>query len=219
MSAIRISNITLNTFNRTQAHEKIARALCGAGPAQIVTLNALMLNFILRDAILAKAVNSAKIVLADSAGIALLAGIFSGQKIERVTGIDLISHFCAVSSEKGYSIFMFGAKPGVAEAAAENIRKSFPKANICGTRNGYFAKSEENRVIEEIRSARADILLVGLAVPDQEKWIAGNLEKFGAKIVIGVGGSFDVLSGRLSRAPRWMRKVGLEWLYRLAQEP
>jgi len=124
-----------------------------------------------------------------------------------------------LAAEKNHGVFFFGASKENIKYAAENIKKNYPDLNIKGFRSGYFDQSIETAVIEEINSSGSDILFVGLSTPMQELWIGRNLDKIKCRIVMGVGGSFDVLSGRLISAPGWMRACGLEWLFRALQEP
>jgi N-acetylglucosaminyldiphosphoundecaprenol N-acetyl-beta-D-mannosaminyltransferase len=114
---------------------------------------------------------------------------------------------------------MLGAKQEIIESAVDKLKAAFPGVNIAGYRNGYFSREEENEVIELIRNSKSNILLAGLNSPFQEKWLYNNLNRFNVQIVMGVGGSFDVISGKLRRAPHIMQNLGIEWLYRLAQEP
>jgi N-acetylglucosaminyldiphosphoundecaprenol N-acetyl-beta-D-mannosaminyltransferase len=135
-----------------------------------------------------------------------------------------------LAAKKGYSLYILGSYPGVASKAALNLTKKYPGIKIAGTHHGYFScedvkngnsggNKEEEEIIAEIRENRPDILLVGMGVPKQEKWINKNLEKLDVPVCIGVGGSFDVLSGRIPRAPLWMQRHGMEWIYRSIKQP
>jgi N-acetylglucosaminyldiphosphoundecaprenol N-acetyl-beta-D-mannosaminyltransferase len=189
-------------------------------PCQVVTLNSLMFNNALRDKELTEIIMKAKLVLADSVGITLAAKfVEGGARAPRMTGIGLVSELCGLSEANNWPVYFFGAGEGVARQAADNLRFIFPGLTIAGTRNGYFTKSQESSIISGIRDAGPKILFVGLSSPLQEKWIYANLGGFGVPLVMGVGGSFDVLSGRLKRAPKLFQKMGFEWLFRLIQEP
>jgi N-acetylglucosaminyldiphosphoundecaprenol N-acetyl-beta-D-mannosaminyltransferase len=126
---------------------------------------------------------------------------------------------CREAAENGRSVFLLGAAPSVADAAAQVLAGRYPGLKLAGAQHGYFKVSEETDVIARIRRAAPDLLFVGMGMPAQEKWIAKNLQALGVPVVMGVGGSFDVLSGRVGRAPLWMRRAGVEWLYRLVREP
>ncbi|MDD5354591.1 MAG: WecB/TagA/CpsF family glycosyltransferase, partial [bacterium] len=158
-------------------------------------------------------------VVPDSIGL-LLAGKILGQPLlERVTSIDLMYHLFALCQKEGFSIYLLGAKPGTAAEAAEQVRQHFPGLKIAGTHHGYFDAREEAQVMAEIRKLKPDMLFVGLNIPRQEMWIAEHLETLGVPVAIGIGGSFDVISGRIKRAPAGMQQAGLEWLWRTILEP
>ena len=139
--------------------------------------------------------------------------------IRRIPGIDLMLKICEIAENKNYKVFLLGAKPEIISLAAANIKKKFPGLNIVGLYHGYFNEEDETKVIEKIQDAHPDILFVGLDIPRQEKWIYRNIKRLSAKVVMGVGGSFDVISGKLRRAPKWIRICGLEWFFRFLQEP
>lgn len=180
-----------------------------------------------RDPLLREAYRRAGLVTADGIGLvwaSRLLGIglgVGGPLPERVTGIDLVLELCRRARERGrgYKLFLLGGKPGVAEAAARRLAERFPGLRIAGCHHGYFADNDNDEVIREINAAEPEVLLVGLGVPRQELWMLENEEKLEAGVLIGVGGSFDVLSGRLRRAPRLLQRAGLEWLWRLLRQP
>ena len=136
-----------------------------------------------------------------------------------INGTDLFPRLCEKAATEGVSLFLLGAKPGVAEAVSENMRKRFPALSIAGVRDGYFKPEETGQVLDEINSSNADILLVAFGAPKQELWLAEHRHKLTACVYLGVGGLFDFYSGRLPRAPVWMREIGMEWTWRLLQEP
>ncbi len=142
---------------------------------------------------------------------------------ENVKGRILTVHLCQQASELGHSVFLLGGEPGVADRAAEILKEQFPNLEVVGTLAPPLGfdqnQSENNAVIEKLCQAKPDILFVGLGAPKQEKWIANNLSKTGIPVALGVGCTFDVISGKVKEAPRWMTDVGLEWLFRLTREP
>lgn len=139
---------------------------------------------------------------------------------ERVTGVDLVYALSKRACKTDYGVFLLGAKPGVAELAAENLEKKFPGLKIKGTFAGSPREKDRKEIIKLINSTKPDILFVAYGAPGQEMWISDNLKSFDTvKIAIGVGGAFDFISKTRKRAPKWMQKSGLEWLYRLIQEP
>ena len=188
-------------------------------PHHIVTLNAEMLVAAHDDPLFRDILNAAALNLADSVGIMLAARLLGHRLQERVTGSDGIYRLAAHSAQRGYRIFLLGAAPGVAGAVAERLTAAYPGLQVAGTYAGSPRPEEEEDIIERVRTAAPDLLLVAYGVPAEEKWIARNRSRLGAPVMIGVGGAFDFVAGVAKRAPPWMRRWGLEWLYRLIQEP
>ncbi len=189
---------------------------------QIVTLNSLMYNCTFRDNNLKKCIKNASLVFSDSIGISIACFIMSGGKtytLERIPGIDLMLYLCEMAEKKGWKIFLLGTKPEIIPYTVLNLKKYFPNLNIVGFCHGFFTEYEEKKIIEQIKETKPNILFVGLDISRQEKWIYKNIKNLNVNIAMGVGGSFDVISGKLRRAPIIFRKFGLEWLYRVAQEP
>jgi N-acetylglucosaminyldiphosphoundecaprenol N-acetyl-beta-D-mannosaminyltransferase len=133
--------------------------------------------------------------------------------------VDIVDKVCERSSELGWRIYFLGAAPGVAEQAAERMRLKHPGCNIVGTRHGFFPPESDRVVAAEVAAARPDVLFVGMGIPRQEKFIRGTDDLIGAKAALGIGGSFDVFSGNVKRAPAGFQRLKLEWLWRLAQNP
>ena len=187
----------------------------------VVTADASMVVLARQDPDLREIVNNAELVTPDGSGILWASRLLGKPVRERVSGVDLVDQLCRLSSEPGsaYRIYFLGAAPGVAEKAAENLRLRYPGARIVGTRDGYFPADEEPAVAEGVREASPNIVLVAFGIPKQEKFIQRHKNGIGASIYIGVGGSFDVYSGLVSRAPVWMQNAGLEWVYRLWKNP
>lgn len=139
---------------------------------------------------------------------------------ERVTGVDLMEKICQKSSQENLKIFLLGAKEGVAEKAKETLEKKYPNLKITGFHAGSPKESEEKTIINKINESEAQILFVAYGAPSQELWISRNLKKLHSiKLAMGVGGSFDFIANVRKRAPQWMQKIGLEWIYRLLQQP
>lgn len=197
------------------AHDRIAARL----PGYVVTLNGSLLVQATRDPDLRELINGAALVTADGIGVILAARIMGVPISGRVAGIDLAVALCAGAADAGYRVFLLGGAPGVAEAAAGVLRRLHPALQIVGTHHGFFDHQEEEAVRAQIRQARPELLLVALGAPRQERWMHLHSASLGVPVSIGVGGSFDVLAGRVPRAPRWMQQVGLEWLYRVLREP
>lgn len=202
-----------------EALTRIERFVAEGGPHHIVTADASMIVTAHDDPEFRALVDRADLVTPDGIGI-LWASRRLGTPIRhKVSGVDLAARCVALSAEKGWRIFFFGAAPGVAEAAAKKMGERYPGALIVGWRDGFFRPEEEEKVADEIAWTRPDIVLVALGIPKQEKFIARHRDRLGAKVLIGVGGTLDVFSGTVRRAPVWMQKAGLEWFYRLTSDP
>ena len=169
------------------------------------------------NASLAAALKAADLVLADGVGITKAAQLLRTPLKGRVPGIDFAQRVAAALAERGGSVFLFGAKPGVAEAAAEKLRAEYPGLVIAGTADGYF--TDDKPVVEAINAAGPDFVMVCLGSPKQELWMAEHAGKISCGLMAGLGGSLDVLAGNVQRAPEAWRKLGLEWLYRVIKEP
>lgn len=163
--------------------------------------------------------NEADLVLADGSGLQMAGRVLNRPISENINGTDMFPLLMAALSGSSKRVFFFGARSGLTEQTRDWVGTHFPGTRICGTHHGYFTPHEEPDVIRTIRDSRADLLLVGFGVPQQEYWIRDHLEETGARVGIGVGGLFDFYSGRIPRAPEWMRRNGIEWVYRLIQEP
>lgn len=166
-----------------------------------------------------KILNSADLVYCDGAGVVLGARILGMNLPQRMTGADWVYHMCQLCLRGAYSLFLLGGEPGIAENALNKITSEFPDIKIVGTHHGYFSENDNWRLIDKINSVQPDIIFVGMGTPKQEKWINENIDKLNAKVVWGVGALMDFVSGKVSRAPRWMLDYGMEWLYRLIIEP
>jgi N-acetylglucosaminyldiphosphoundecaprenol N-acetyl-beta-D-mannosaminyltransferase len=138
---------------------------------------------------------------------------------QRVAGIDLAQRVLESAAQAGTPVYCLGARPGVAEQAARRQRESLPGLRIAGCRDGYFSPGDEAAVVDAVRNSGAAILLVAMGAPKQEKLLFRHRDEWGAPVALGVGGSFDVWAGNTRRAPEWVRKAGVEWLFRLAREP
>jgi len=188
-------------------------------PAYVVTLGAEMANLAYADAGYRAAINGADLVVADTIGIVIAARLLRKPLRERVAGIDLMTRLCERAATQGYPVFLLGGEHGVSEDAAGELQRRFPGLRVAGTHHGYFNDGESSAVCAIVKNSGARFVFVGLGFPRQEHWIRANLARLGPVVCIGVGGSFDVLSGRLARASAAWRNAGLEWLYRLMREP
>lgn len=217
--SVRVLGLRVDRVSTEGALAAIDGFVRGGTPAHVVTADASMAVLAREDAELRAIVDGAALVTPDGAGI-LWAGRLLGTPIpHKVSGVDLVADLCRRSAAGGPTIFFFGAAPGVAAEAADRMRARFPEARIVGTRDGFFTPADEPGILEAIKAARPDVLLVAFGIPKQEKWIQRHKAALGVPVLIGVGGSFDVHSGRVARAPVWMQRASLEWLYRLSKNP
>ena len=197
----------------------VERYITERAPRHILTADASMVVTASEDPEFAAIAAKADLVTPDGAGILWATKRQGNPIVAKVSGVVLAEKCVALSQNKGWRIFFFGAAPGIAEEARTRMMARYPDAQIVGHRDGFFKPEQEAEVIDQIRAARPDILLVALGIPKQEKFIDRNRDSLGIPVMIGVGGTFDVFSGSVKRAPVWMQNVGLEWLHRLAANP
>lgn len=188
-------------------------------PHQICTVNPEFIMLAQRDAEFRRVLANSALNIPDG-GFLLWAARRMGRRLrERVTGSDTLPMFAELAARKGYRLFFLGAADGVAEKAAQILRAKHPAINIVGCYAGSPAPSETEAIIARVRAARPDALFVAYGAPQQDKWIARNAERLGAPLLMGVGGTLDFIAGVVPRAPRWMCRLGLEWLFRLVRQP
>lgn len=191
--------------------------LTGTKTAYCVTPNAEMAYEALHDAQFCNVLNSADLVLPDGAGVVLGAKILKTPLKQKVAGIEFAQNMLSVYEELGSRLYLLGSKPGVAELAAEKMLEKHPKLTICGTADGYF--KDEDEVIRKINDAAADVVYVCLGAPKQENFMFRHRDELNVRLMAGLGGTLDGIAGTVKRAPKWMIKLQLEWLYRLIKEP
>lgn len=172
-----------------------------------------------KDEKLMEILAEADMVVPDGIGVVWASRYSEIRLRERVAGYDLTQRLMAELAREGHTFYFFGGAPGVASAAARAMMKKYPGLQVVGVHNGYFDEKEEERIIGDIKAKAPSILLVGLGAPKQEKWIFEHLMLTDARVAIGVGGSFDVMAGKVKRAPKLFQKLGLEWFYRLISQP
>lgn len=219
MSPLKILGSRIDAVSFKDAVSAVRRFLNEPGPHHVITGNTLMLLDAEKDADLRTILDSAALVVPESSGIYWASKRLGQPLTEFIPGIDFMLALCGIAAETENPIYLLGAKPGVAEVAAQALQTRFPGLRVAGIQHGYFSPTETAAVVERVRASAPAFLFVAMSVPGQEKWIARHLAALNVPVVMGVGGSFDVLSGRLNRAPQWMRRSGIEWAYRLFQEP
>jgi N-acetylglucosaminyldiphosphoundecaprenol N-acetyl-beta-D-mannosaminyltransferase len=185
----------------------------------ISTVNAAKIVAMGRDVSLRSAVLRGDLILADGMSVVWAARLLDGPLPERVAGIDVMFALLRLAAERRYRVYLFGATPSVLSAAEDNVGIDHQGVEVVGSHHGYYAPGDESRIADEIREGRPDILFVANSSPAKEKFLAQFVDRMNVPVCLGVGGAFDVLGGKLKRAPEVWQRLGLEWAYRLAQEP
>ncbi len=221
MSANRypILNTYVNAISMDETIEEVEKIIEAGKPTQHVVINALKVNLMNENQKLREIVNSCPLINADGASIIWAAKKLGVPLKERVTGIDLFENLVRVAAEKGYKIYLFGAKEEVVTKVKDIFEKQYPSLKIVGYRNGYFTETDEPEIVANMAASGADMMFVAFSSPKKEYWVNKYLNQLNIPFVMGVGGSFDVVAGVTDRAPKWMQDRGMEWLYRFIQEP
>ena len=188
-------------------------------PHYIAVVNVAKVIKMRSDSDLRQSVCAAEMVGADGVPLVWASRLLGNSLPGRVNGTDLMYRLLERANKKGYRVFFFGATEQVLQSVLKVVRKNYPGMKIAGFHDGYFTPTEEAAIVEQIKKAHADILFIAFGTPKKELWVRRYLLEMGVPVVHGVGGSFDVLSGAIPRAPLWMQQCGLEWLFRLWQEP
>lgn len=219
MKKTNILGVNVDKVTYEEAVEKIMKMLNEWGNHVVFTPNSEIILMAYKDEEFCDVLNSADLLTADGIGVVHASKIVGNPVPERVAGFDISCGVIDEIAKTGHRLFLFGGKPGVAETAAENLKAEYSLINIVGTRDGYFSPEENDMVVNEINSTSPDLVLVCLGAPKQEKWIFENREKLNCHVMMGVGGTVDVLAGTAERAPDIWCDLGFEWLYRLIKQP
>nr|WP_325247379.1 WecB/TagA/CpsF family glycosyltransferase [uncultured Oscillibacter sp.] len=207
-------------FDNLTLDEAVARGMelvCGEGTHYVVTPNPEIVEVCRENPTARDAVNGADLVLPDGVGVVKGAAMLGTPLKEKTPGIEFAAGLMGKMAQQGKSLYLLGAKPGVAELAGQRLTQRYPGLRIAGTHDGYF--KEDGPVVEAIRQSGADVVFVCLGAPKQELWMAKNGSATGAHLLCGLGGSLDVFAGVVARAPKFWSDHGLEWFYRLCKEP
>jgi N-acetylglucosaminyldiphosphoundecaprenol N-acetyl-beta-D-mannosaminyltransferase len=219
---IPISGVLIDRVGLAEATTRIAAFLSSERLHQIVTVNLDFLQIARADATFRRTIDEADLAVADGMPLVWASRLMGRPLPERVTGNQLVHECCRLSAAMRAGIFLLGARPGIAEAAAQKIAASYPGAVVAGAFSPSFGPRSPNadrEVVERVNRSGARILFVALGAPRQDNWIAAHRHELDVRVAIGVGCSLDVLAGSVPRAPLWMQRSGLEWLYRLRLEP
>lgn len=212
-----VLGVLYDNVTMQEALERGAALLEADAPAYCVTPNAEMAYEALHDEAFRAVLNGASLVLPDGAGVVLGAKILKTPLKQKVAGIEFAQNLLPILEETGKRLFLLGSKPGVAELAAEKMLQKHPKLCVCGTMDGYF--KDDSEAVARINAARADVVFVCLGAPKQEYFMQKHAPELNVHLMIGLGGTLDGIAGTVKRAPRWMIRLQLEWLYRLIKQP
>lgn len=212
-----VLGVLYDNVTMQEALDTAQEILRGDEAAYCVTPNAEMAYEALHDETFRSVLNDAALVLPDGAGVVLGAKLLKTPLKQKVAGIEFAQNLLPLLAAQGKRLFLFGGKPDIADLAAEKLCGQYPDLCICGTLNGYFC--DEDAVVCTIREAQPDVVFVCLGAPKQEYFMHTHRQELGAHLMIGLGGTLDNFAGTVRRAPRWMIRLQLEWLYRLVKEP
>lgn len=217
---LNIFDLEFDNVSMKQGIDLIGKTVDSGKKKKFFFVNPDCMNKLFKDKEYFSILGKAHYIFPDGIGISIACNILKTPLLENVNGTDMLPYLCELSENKSYSLFLFGAKPGIAEKMKKKLVEKYPKLKIVGVRDGYFDwKKDSSTIVDQINASQANILLVAFGVPLQEKWIDENISKLKVQVLMGVGGLFDFYSGEMNRAPKWMREVGFEWLYRLLKEP
>lgn len=220
MSRIKILQAHIDNLDMSQTLDRISNTILRNEQMHHVVVNAGKMVAMQSDKELRISVNSADLINADGQAV-VWASRFLGKPLkERVAGIDLMIKLVESAHKNGHKVFFFGAKEEIVKKVVDKYSREYSKDLIAGYRNGYFKKVDEKQIAKQIADSGANILFVGISSPTKENFLYENREVLNkVNFIMGVGGSFDVVAGKVKRAPKWMQRMGLEWFYRFAQEP
>jgi len=216
---VNLFGVPVHSVTMSQALEIVYAAIESRKRLHIGVVNAAKIVNMQRDEALRHDVLQSSLILADGIAVVWASRVLGSPLPERVTGIDLMSGMLAMGDRRGFSVFLLGASEEVSAAVAQRIHREFPGIKLVGRHHGYFKGPDESVVARSIADARPDILLVAMTSPLKEKFMANWVDQTDIPVFHGVGGSFDVFAGKVQRAPQGWQRLGLEWLYRLKQEP
>jgi N-acetylglucosaminyldiphosphoundecaprenol N-acetyl-beta-D-mannosaminyltransferase len=209
----------IDILTMTETVDLAREAMRSRQRLQHVAINVAKFVNMRRDPVLAADIANSDVVSIDGMGIIWGARCVGLPANVRVTGIDLLAELLAVCAYEGFRPYFLGATPEVAEQAARRVREKHPSIQFAGVKDGYFTREQEAQIVDAIRNSKADCLFIGMPTPRKERFLATYRDELNVPFIMGVGGAFDVLAGQIQRAPARMQQLGLEWLYRIYQEP
>lgn len=219
MNRLEVLGCPLDAVTIEQAVARCEGAIASRRYLQHMSVNAAKLVALRDDPEMHRMIADCGLITADGQSVVWATRLLGGRLPERVAGIDLMTRLLEAADAKGYSVYVLGARRNVLDAALARLRERYPRLRVAGSRDGYYADAEAAEVCEEIRASGADILFVAMSSPRKEYFLGERGAALGVPFAMGVGGSIDVVAGVTRRAPRVLQRAGLEWAYRLAQEP
>lgn len=221
-TTLSILGVRVDNIRCRQAIDRIGQLIesrngCGAG--KIFFTNVHSIHLARRNDDLRNKINYADLALPDGSGLKIAGKILRSPILENLNGTDFTPEVLRVAEQHNWSVYLYGAKPAVLESCRVNLLGRFPRLAIIGAQHGYLPQGEEQGFLDDLNQKKPDILLVALGTPHQELWIARHAATLNVGVCMAVGGLFDFLGGKYPRAPRWMRSLGIEWLYRFLQDP
>lgn len=216
---IKILNTIIDVLTVKETIELVEKYIIEKEPLHLMGVNADKINEVNENEKMKEIVNKCGIINADGASVILASKYLNKKLPERVAGVDLMQDLVKLCEQKGYSIYLLGAKEDVVVKTKDALMKKHPNLKVCGIRNGYFRDDEWDEVAKSVKKTQPDIVFVGITSPKKEYLIEYLQNRDINCVFMGVGGSFDVISGNIPRAPKWMQKCNLEWLFRVIQEP
>ncbi|OPH51355.1 N-acetylmannosaminyltransferase [Paenibacillus ferrarius] len=216
---VRIYGVPVSKMGMDQTVAYLTKAIEQRQPHQVITANPIMVMAAQDDPAYLSMMQRAELIVPDGTGVVWASGYVGQPVAERVPGYDLLHRLMKAGEPLGWKVYLLGASNEVIQAAADKLRASYPGIQLVGVRDGYFSDAQDAEVIQDIIDAAPDLLFIGRSAANQEPWIGKYKHQIGVPVMMGVGGSFDVLSGKLKRAPVLFQKLRLEWFYRLLQEP
>jgi len=223
MQKVQLFEIEIDNITFDECLNRIIELIRIRKNSIIITPNVAHILLLQKDKQFRKIYSETDMILADGMPLIWVSKIMGTPLKEKISGSDLLPKLCAVAAENGFRIFLLGGRPGSALKASEVLKKEYPALQIAGAYSPPFGfernKTENDKIVKMIKDSKVDILFVGLGAPKQEKWIYEHYRDIGVPVSIGVGVTIEFMAGLVKRAPLWMQKMGLEWFFRLIQEP
>lgn len=219
MKRVNLFGISVDPLTTKQTVELVRKKIVNKVPTHLLGMNADKVNGLGKDKQYDEIVKNADIINADGVSLIMAAKFLNKSIPERVAGIDLMQDLLEMAEKDGFSVYFLGAKHAVVSTLVDRMKGKYPQLQIVGYRDGYFGKDEWQNISNELKEAHPDLVFIGISSPTKEYLIDYFMKQGNNAIFMGVGGSFDVLSGYIKRAPKWVRKTNMEWMYRFLQEP